>query len=316
LALNFLPARLLALDNLMIAALFPGQGSQEMGMGKAFYGASPAAKQALDWAEATLPGLQKLMWEGPEDELKLTANQQPALLAVGYAAYLAYREAGGIAPNFAAGHSLGEWTAHVAAGTLELEDALRLVRKRGQYMQEAVPVGVGAMAAVIRLPLDSIKQAIAGIAGVEIANLNSPEQTVISGTAQGVAEASEALKAAKGRVVPLQVSAPFHSTLMRPAQDRLAQDLALVKLHTPQLPVYSNVSAQPETDPQRIRSLLLEQITHSVRWVEILQDLKAKSAERMLEFGSGKVLVGLVGRTLAGVEAKSVTGPEELTDCI
>lgn len=283
-------------------------------MGQAFYGASPAAKQALDRAEATLPGLLGLMWEGPEDQLKLTANQQPALLAVGYAAYLAYREAGGAVPEFAAGHSLGEWTAHVAAGTLGLEDGLKLVRKRGQYMQEAVPVGVGAMAAVIRLPLDSIQQTIAGIGGVEIANLNSPEQTVISGTAQGVAQAGEALKAAKGRVVPLQVSAPFHSSLMQPAQDKLAKDLALVKLSTPQFPVYSNVSARPETDPDQIGKLLLDQITHSVRWVEILQDLKAKGVGRMLEFGSGKVLVGLVGRTLEGIEAQSVTGPEEMAE--
>lgn len=298
----------------MIAALFPGQGSQEIGMGKALYDHSRAAKEALDRAEATLPGLLKLIWEGPDDELKLTANQQPALLAVGYAAYQAYLEAGGKTPDFTAGHSLGEWTAHVAAGTLSLEDALRLVRKRGEYMQDAVPVGVGAMAAVIKMSAQTIQELTAGIAGVEIANFNSPEQTVISGTAEGVAGASEKLKEHKARVIPLQVSAPFHSSLMKPVRERLHHDLFQVELSEPQIPVYSNVLAQPETRPGLIRELLLEQITHSVRWVEILQHLKARGVTTYLEFGSGKVLVGLIGRTLSDVQAKSVTNPQEIAD--
>lgn len=296
----------------MIAAVFPGQGSQEIGMGKALYNHSRAAKEALERAEATLPGLLGLMWEGPEDELKLTANQQPALLAAGYAAYQAYLEAGGQVPDFAAGHSLGEWTAHVAAGTLSLEDALRLVRKRGEYMQEAVPLGAGAMAAVIKMSAQAIQELTAGIPGVEIANFNSPEQTVISGTAEGVAKASELLKSHKARVIPLQVSAPFHSSLMKPARERLHQDLFKVELSQPKIPVYSNVLAQPETRPHLIRELLLEQITHSVRWVEIMQHLKDKGAKTYLEFGSGKVLVGLIGRTLGEVEAKSITNPEEI----
>lgn len=298
----------------MIAALFPGQGSQEIGMGKTLHDQSKAAREALERAEATLPGLLKLMWEGPEDELKLTANQQPALLAVGYAAYQAYLEAGGQMPDFAAGHSLGEWTAHVAAGTLSLEDGLRLVRKRGEYMQEAVPLGVGAMAAVIKMSAQAIQELTAGIPGVEIANFNSPEQTVISGTAEGVAKASELLKSHKARVIPLQVSAPFHSSLMRPARERLHQDLFQIELAQPQIPVYSNVLAQPESRPHLIRELLLEQITHPVRWVEIMQHLKAQGARRFLEFGSGKVLTGLVGRTLEDVEAKSLTNPEEIAD--
>jgi len=298
----------------VIAALFPGQGSQEIGMGKALYESSQAAREVLDRAEATLPGLQKLMWEGPEDDLKLTANQQPALLAVGYAAFRAYLEAGGAKPDFAAGHSLGEWTAHVAAGTLGLEDALGLVRKRGEYMQEAVPVGAGAMAAVLKMPAQTIQELTAGIDGVEIANLNSPEQTVISGSAEGVAKASERLKEHKARVILLQVSAPFHSSLMKPAEGRLAHDLAQVTLSQPQFPVYSNVLAQPESNPTRIRELLLEQITKTVRWVEILQHLKAQGATRFLEFGSGKVLTGLVGRTLEGMEAKSLTNPQEIAE--
>lgn len=298
----------------MIAALFPGQGSQEIGMGKALYEGSKAARDALDRAEATLPGLLRLMWEGPEEELKLTANQQPALLAVGYAAFQAYLEAGGTPPDFAAGHSLGEWTAHVAAGTLSLEDGLRLVRKRGEYMQEAVPVGVGAMAAVLKVPAQTIQELTAGIPGVEVANYNSPEQTVISGTAEGVAQAIEVLKGHKARVIPLPVSAPFHSSLMRPARERLQADLFQVELHPPRFPVYSNVLAQPETRPAMIRELLLEQITHSVRWVEILQHLKERGVKTYLEFGSGRVLTGLVGRTLEGVEARSFTNPAEVAE--
>ncbi|MBF6594192.1 MAG: ACP S-malonyltransferase [Thermaceae bacterium] len=298
----------------MIAALFPGQGSQEVGMGKALYEGSEVAREVLERAESTLPGLQTLMWEGPEDELKLTANQQPALLAVGYAAFQAYLEAGGTKPNSAAGHSLGEWTAHVAAGTLSLEDALRLVRKRGEYMQEAVPVGAGAMAAVLKVPPQTIQELTAGIDGVEIANLNSPEQTVISGSAEGVAKASERLKEHKARVIPLQVSAPFHSSLMKPARERLAHDLAQITLSQPQFPVYSNVLAQPENRPEIIRELLLEQITQAVRWVEILQHLKAQGVGRFLEFGSGRVLTGLVGRTLVGVDAKNLTSPQEIAD--
>jgi [acyl-carrier-protein] S-malonyltransferase len=300
----------------MIAALFPGQGSQEIGMGKALYEGSKAAREALERAEATLPGLLKLMWEGPEEELRLTANQQPALLAVGYAAFEAYLEAGGTPPGFAAGHSLGEWTAHVAAGTLALEDGLRLVRKRGEYMQEAVPVGQGAMAAVLKMPAQTIRELIASIEGVEVANYNSPEQTVISGTAQGVAQASERLKEHRARVIPLPVSAPFHSSLMQPARERLQHDLSRVELREPRFPVYSNVLARPEQGPEAIRELLLEQITHPVRWVEILQALKERGVTRFLEFGSGRVLTGLVGRTLEGVEARSLTSPQEIAESL
>jgi [acyl-carrier-protein] S-malonyltransferase len=296
----------------MIAALFPGQGSQSVGMGHALYESSLQAKTVLDRAEAVLPGLQKLLWEGPEEELKLTANQQPALLAVGYAAFRAYLEVG-FPPDFAAGHSLGEWTAHVAAGTLELEDALMLVRKRGTYMQSAVPVGSGAMAAVLKLPAEQIHSLLSGVAGVEIANYNSPEQTVISGSTAGVEAASDLLKEQRARVIPLAVSAPFHSSLMLPAQEQLAQDLAQVTLKTPGFPVYANVLAEPQTDPEKIRLLLLEQITKPVRWVEILQHLYAAGTRQYIEFGSGKVLVGLVGRTLENVHTTSVTTPEDLT---
>ncbi|MFN4072488.1 MAG: ACP S-malonyltransferase [Thermus sp.] len=294
----------------MYAALFPGQGSQRVGMGKALYQASPAAKEVLDRAEATLPGLLKLMWEGPEETLTLTENQQPALLAVGYAAYRAFLAEGGKEPSLAAGHSLGEWTAHVAAGTLELEDALRLVRLRGRYMQEAVPPGEGAMAAILKLPLEAIQEALAGLEGVEVANLNAPEQTVISGKKEAVEEAAERLREKRARVVFLPVSAPFHSSLMAPARERLAQDLAQVILRKPRFPVYSNVTARPEEDPERIRALLLEQITAPVRWVEILEDMEKRGIRRFLEFGSGEVLKGLVARTLKEAQALSVGDPE------
>jgi [acyl-carrier-protein] S-malonyltransferase len=172
------------------------------------------------------------------------------------------------------------------------------------------------MAAVLKLPAQSIQELIAGIAGVEVANFNSPEQTVISGTALGVAQASEVLKSHKARVIPLAVSAPFHSSLMQPARERLRADLAQVELRTPRFPVYSNVLAQPEVRPSVIRELLLEQVTHAVRWVEILQQLRKQGVKTYLEFGVGRVLTGLVGRTLEGVEARSLTNPREIAESL
>jgi len=280
-------------------------------MGRALYEGSKAAREVLERAEATLPGLLALMFEGPEETLTLTENAQPALLAVGYAAYHAYLEAGGAPVAAAAGHSLGEWTAHVAAGTLALEDALRLVRLRGRYMQEAVPVGEGAMAAVLKLPLSEIETALEGLEGVWIANLNTPVQTVISGKKEAVEKAAQRLKEKRARVVFLNVSAPFHTPLMAPAAERLASEVAAVSFQDPAFPVYSNVTAKPVTRGEEAKRLLIEQITAPVRWVEAMRALYDAGARAFLEFGVGNVLTGMVRRTLEGVLAQPVTTPEE-----
>ncbi len=296
-----------------LAGLFPGQGSQSIGMARALYEASPAARAALDEAEATLPGLLALMWEGPTEALQATANQQPALVAAGAAALAAWREAGGAPITHAAGHSLGEYTALVAAGSLSLADALRLVRARGEAMQRAVASGEGAMAAVMKLGAERVQAVLAEVDGVvEVANLNSPQQTVISGAAAAVADAAERLKAVGGRAVPLKVSAPFHCSLMAPAASELAPLLAATRFEDPLLPVIANVSADVVASGAEARALLEHQVTASVRWVETLERLHALGVRRYVELGSGSVLTGLVGRTLDGVDARAVSDPESL----
>ncbi len=293
-------------------ALFPGQNSQALGMGRDLSVHSPAARLVLDQAEATLPGLLQVMWEGPEEELKLTVNQQPALVAAGVAAWAAWLEAGGPRPELAAGHSLGEFTALVASGALQLTDALRLVRRRGELMQEAVQQGGGAMAAVMKLDSRQIGRALEDIKGtVEIANLNSPAQTVISGEEAAVAEAAGALKALGGRVIPLKVSAPFHCSLMQPAADRLAPLLEAAEFGAGDFKVISNVTAQPH-EPGQAASLLTRQVTGTVRWVETMELLAASGVNAFVEFGSGQVLTGLVGRTVEGAGAWSVTDTASL----
>jgi [acyl-carrier-protein] S-malonyltransferase len=292
----------------VLVALFPGQGSQAIGMAQELYETSDAARRVLDEAESTLPGLLTLMWEGPNEALQLTYNQQPALVAAGIAAFAAWREAGGEAPRFAAGHSLGEFTALVAAGTLALPDALRIVRARGDAMQRAVPEGVGAMAAVVRLPGDTVAAICAEVDGVvEVANRNSPQQTVISGEAGAVAEASKRLAAAGGRAIPLKVSAPFHCSLMRPAAAALAPLLSDIPLADPSFDVVCNVTADLLPNAGAARELLVQQVTAPVRWVETLERLQGLGATRFVEFGAGNVLTGLVGRTLDGVRAQAVT---------
>ncbi len=304
-----------------VVALFPGQGSQRVGMARAFYEASPAARAVLDAAEEALPGLLALMWEGPEEELRLTANQQPALVAAGAAAYAAYLEAGGERPAYAAGHSLGEYTALVASGSLDLADALRLVRARGTYMQEAVPAGEGAMAAVLKVEASVVADALrrASAAGVvEVANHNAPGQTVISGQAAAVEAACALLKEQGARAVPLPVSAPFHCSLMAPAARRLARDLAATAFRDPAFPVVCNVTARPLPAGDEAPRMLTDQVTGSVRWVETLRWLWAAAGEgaRFVELGSGEVLTGLVRRTLPGAWTAAVSDPAGLEEVV
>ncbi len=303
-----------------VVAVFPGQGSQRVGMAREFYEASSAARQVLDVAETALPGLLELMWQGPEEALRLTANQQPALVAAGAAAYAAYLEAGGQSPACAAGHSLGEYTALVAAGSLGVADAVRLVRARGTYMQEAVPEGQGAMAAILKVEASAVEQALASAPGgvVEVANFNAPGQTVISGDAAAVEAASALLKEQGARAVPLKVSAPFHCRLMAPAAERLAADLERVSFGEPSFPVVANVTARPLSSASDAPRLLAEQVTGSVRWVETVRWLAANAGDgaRFLEFGSGDVLTGLVRRTLAGAEAAAVYDPASLEEVL
>ena len=305
----------------MIAALFPGQNSQVVGMARDLYDGSAAAKAVLERAETALPGLLELMWRGPEDALKLTANQQPALVAAGAAAFAAYREAGGAAPTYLAGHSLGEFTAHVAAGSLGLEDAVKLVHKRGRYMQEAVPSSQGAMAAVLKTDRAHVERVCAETAAatrqvVEIANLNAPEQTVISGEAAAVQAAAERLKNEGARTVMLNVSAPFHCSLMRPAAEKLAQDLRAVPFQPLQIPIICNVTADVLGDVGDASGLLEQQVTAPVRWVETLERLQGCGVTRFLEFGSGNVLSGLVKRTLKGIPAVAITDMKSLEEVV
>ncbi|MBA2666926.1 MAG: ACP S-malonyltransferase [Trueperaceae bacterium] len=276
-------------------------------MANDLYHGSRAARRVLDEAEGALPGLLAQMWEGPAEELQRTSNQQPALVAAGAAAYAAWLEAGGPEARFAAGHSLGEFTALVAAGSLRLADAVRIVRARGDAMQSAVPEGIGAMAAVVRIDGDRVARACAETDGVvEVANRNAPQQTVISGEAEAVARASARLALEGARAIPLKVSAPFHCSLMRPAAEALAPLLRDVALAEPAFAVVCNVTADVLPDAHAARDLLVRQVTAPVRWVETLERLRTLGATRYVEFGSGTVLAGLVARTLPGADVASV----------
>lgn len=282
-------------------------------MAKDFYVHSPAARAVLEKAETALPKLLKLMFEGPEAELTLTANQQPALLAASAAAFAAYQELGGQLPHYAAGNSIGEYSAYVAAGSLSITEAIRLVHKRGTYMQEAVPEGLGAMAAILKVDKDLVAKICAETEGiVEISNFNSPGQTVISGEAAAVARASERLKEARARVSMLAVSAPFHCSLMQPAADNLAKDLAEITFRQPRFGIICNVTADLLEDSKQIKALLKQQVVAAVRWTETVEKLAALGVSRFLEFGSGKVLSGLVGRILDKPDARAVNDMESL----
>ncbi|GAA4023684.1 ACP S-malonyltransferase [Deinococcus rubellus] len=288
-----------------IAALFPGQGSHAVGMSADLLADFPAARAVFEAAEATLPGLRALIETGPLDALTLTANQQPALVTASLAAYRAWQAHTGLTPFAAAGHSLGEYSAHVAAGTLELEVALRLTRRRGELMQEAVPVGVGAMAAIMGDP-GAVEEVCAGIEGVQPANYNAPTQTVISGEKAAVDAAAAQLKARGLKAIPLKVSAPFHCALMQPAAEALAPDLRAGPLGQMAFPVVANVNAQAISEAVQVPELLIDQITGSVRWVQSVRRLADMGVDVFVEFGPGTVLTGLVKRILPEARVMNV----------
>ncbi|WP_408889861.1 ACP S-malonyltransferase [Myxococcus faecalis] len=293
-----------------VAFVFPGQGSQAVGMGKDLFEKFPEARAVFEAADDALgESLSKLCFEGPEDALKLTANTQPAILTVSVAAHAVFAKRGPQAA-FVAGHSLGEYSALVAAGAMSLGDAARAVRARGSFMQEAVPAGVGAMAAVLGLEPAKVKAACDAAAEGQVvspANYNSPEQTVIAGDAAAVERAGVKCKEAGAkRVMPLPVSAPFHCALMEPVKPRLAAVLGGVKLSAPAVPVVTNVEARPNQDASRVVPLLLEQVSAPVRWIECVEALKAEGVTRVVELGPGKVLCGLVKRITKDIETFNV----------
>lgn len=300
-----------------VAFVFPGQGSQYVGMGKALAEAFPEAKAVFDAADDALgEKLSALCFEGPEEALKLTANTQPAILTVSVAAHAVFSKRFGQAPAFVAGHSLGEYSALVAAGAMSLADGVRSVRARGTFMQEAVPAGVGAMSAVLGLSPDKVQALCVEAAQGEVvscANFNEPAQTVIAGHAKAVERAGELLKAAGAkRVLPLPVSAPFHCALMAPVVPRLDEVLTKVAFKAPVAPVVTNVEATPNADAARIKELLLRQVTGSVRWIECVQALQQGGVTKVIELGPGKVLCGLVRRIAKDLECVNVEDPASL----
>jgi [acyl-carrier-protein] S-malonyltransferase len=302
------------------AFVFPGQGSQAVGMLDA-WGDHPAVTRTLAEASAALgEDIGRLIHDGPKEELALTTNTQPVMLTAGIACWRAWQAEGGGEPIAVAGHSLGEYTALVAAGALSLADALPLVRLRATAMQEAVPVGVGAMAAILGLEAEAVRSTCAAAAQasgevVEAVNFNDPKQTVIAGTKAGVDKACEMLKAAGAkRALPLPVSAPFHSSLMKPAALRLQAALEKVSIATPRIAVVNNIDVASPAEPVAIRDALVRQAAGPVRWVELVQALKARGATHVIECGPGKVLAGMAKRIDDSLVAASVFDPASLAE--
>jgi [acyl-carrier-protein] S-malonyltransferase len=300
----------------VIAFVFPGQGSQRVGMGQALADTFPECRAVFEEADDALGApLSRVCFEGPEDQLRLTENTQPAILTVSIAAarLLASR---GIAPAMAAGHSLGEYSAHVAAGTLAFAGAVQIVRRRGRYMQEAVPVGQGAMAAILGLDGAAVARACLEAADGDVvapANLNAPGQVVIAGTAAAVARAGERAKALGAkRVVPLPVSAPFHCALMQPAQDRLAPELRALPTRPPSVPVVANVDAAPKTDGPSAIDALVRQVSAPVRWEEVVRTLASAGIRAYVEVGPGTVLSGLVRKIDREARVANLEAPSDL----
>jgi [acyl-carrier-protein] S-malonyltransferase len=294
----------------MIAFVFPGQGAQKVGMGRSLFESSALCRETFAEADEALgESLSALCFDGPADRLMLTENTQPAILAMSTAvARLAVSR--GLRAQLAAGHSLGEYSAHVAAGTLSFADALRTVRRRGRYMQEAVPVGDGAMAAILGLDGAGVAQACAEAADGQIvtpANLNAPGQIVIAGHAQAVARASERAKALGAkRAIPLAVSAPFHCALMKPAEDRLAPELRALPSKDPAFPIVANVDAEPKRTAAESIDALVRQVSSPVRWEDVVRRLIAEGATTFVELGPGSVLAGLIKKIDRSVTVFSV----------
>lgn len=305
----------------MRAFVFPGQGSQAVGMGKDLAEAFPEARAVFDEVDAALgEKLTQIMWEGPESDLTLTQNAQPALMAVSMAVVRVLAARGvalGDYAGFVAGHSLGEYSALAAVSSLSLEDTAKLLRVRGQAMQRAVPVGQGAMAAIMGLEFEQCAEIVAEVAGDEVcaaANDNAPGQVVVSGHKAAVARAIEKAKALGAkRAIELPVSAPFHCALMGPAAVEMAEALEKCAISAPHLPVIANVTAQPVDEPERIRSLLVEQVTGRVRWRESMVWLADQGVTEIVELGAGKVLGGLAKRNDARLSGTSVSSLESLT---
>ena len=298
------------------AFVFPGQGSQAVGMMKAFAD-SPAVRQTFDEASQALgEDLWQLVAEGPADALNLTVNTQPVMLTTGFAAYRAWQEAGGPAPDVVAGHSLGEYTALVVSGVIAFRDAVPLVRFRAQAMQDAVPAGTGAMAAILGLDDDAVRKACSeSEAGevVEAVNFNAPSQVVIAGNKAAVERAAAAAKSAGARrALVLPVSAPFHSSLLKPAAERLAQYMENVRFEPPRIPIVNNVDVALESKPAAIKAALARQACRPVRWVEVLRAIAALGISAVVECGPGKVLSGLTKRIEAGLESHAITDPASL----
>jgi len=300
-----------------VAFVFPGQGSQDVGMGKAFYDEYPSVKEAFHKADGLLDvPLSEYMLEGPQETLTKTENAQPALLlASSVVTHLLQQE--GVKPDMVAGHSLGEYSALVAAGSLSMEDALQLVQTRGKLMEEAVPSGEGAMAAVLGLDAETIDSVASEIRDegevVDVANYNCPGQIVISGSKEGVDKACERLKE-KGakRAMPLNVSGPFHSRLMKPASEKFQDALDEISIRDAEVPVYANVTAEPIKDQTRIFELLVQQLYSPVRFEETIENMMDEDIDAFVEVGNGKVLSGLIRKVNRRMKTFTIQDPESL----